>query len=67
MFRVPLQHNSGRATSLAWMGIARFRSIKVIPLFRYSVIQYSAFYSVPLAAVFLTAYSIAKILGYMDV
>ena len=57
MFRTPLQHNSGRATSLdgnCTCRVGRIQSIfisgqlKVIPLFRYSVIPYSAFYSVPL-------------------
>ena len=51
MFRVPLQHNIDRATSLDDMSAEfkafHFRSIKVIPLFCYSVIPYSAFYSVP--------------------
>ena len=56
MFRTPLRHNSGRATSLdgnCTCRVGRIQSIfisgqlKVIPLFRYSVIPYSAFYSVP--------------------
>ena len=56
MFRTPLQHNSGRATSLdgnCTCRVGRIQRIfisgqlKVIPLFRYSVIPYSAFYSVP--------------------
>ena len=59
MFRTPLQHNSGRATSLDGnftCRVGRIQSIfisgqlKVIPLFRYSVIPYSAFYSVPSAS-----------------
>ena len=56
MFRVPLQH-SGRATALDGVPCRQSSKhfisgqLKVIPLFRYSVIPYSAFYSVPICCV----------------
>ena len=63
MFRVPLQHNSGRATALAGVPCRQSSKhfisgqLKVIPLFRYSVIPYSAFYSIPAVIEFVLSYS----------